>query len=212
MVDATNNVSEDAKSAVLSGEDLRNKVRDITLNALSERKLDKESIRDVISSVTQGVGEGVSEPGERAQASVLQALEGVDDALQKSAQAAKLAAQEAIGRANDFTDHDVRAALDELSTLEEMFLETVKVVASQSGEVAAGLLTDVAGHLRSSGTGVGTQAAEAVDGLRKELKAVGRDTLVNAADAGVAVGEQMANIASGFLSGMADALQPKEKK
>lgn len=211
MVEATEDIKEEARSAVLQGDDLRQAVRDITLNALQSRKLDRENIRAVVQAVASGVGSGLEEPWDKARENATEAMHGIDEALQKAAQAAKLATEEAIGRGTEFTDHDLRAAIDELSTLEDLFVETVKMVASQSTDVVGDIMQEMVNHLKATGTGAGEQAREAVDGLRSALKNAGRESVNNLASAGKSVGEQLAHIASGFLGGMAEAIAPKKK-
>ncbi len=212
MSESQENVREAASKAVNEAGDLRDQVRDITLKALSQRQLDSQAVREVIEQVTEGVIGGVGEHSEQLQASLKQALAGIDDALQKTAEAAKLAAEEAMGRVNEFTDHDLKTILEELSTLEDLFVDTVRSVADTSGEFAAAVLTDLAEHLKLAGTQAGEEARNAVDSLRQQLKTAGRDAAVEAAQAGKQVGEQLAQIASGFLAGMADALQARGKR
>ncbi|MDH5301311.1 MAG: hypothetical protein OEW58_08120 [Gammaproteobacteria bacterium] len=211
MADTTDDVKQKAKSAVLDGEDLRQAVRDITLQALQSRKLDHQNIRAVVEAVLAGVSGGLQQPWDKARDDAARALHGVDDALQKAAQAAKLATEEAIGRGTEFSDHDLRAAIDELSTLESMFLETVKVVASQSSGVVADIFNDLGKHLKATGTQAGGQAKEAVNSLYDILSSAGRDGVANLTVAGKHVGEQLAHIAAGFLGGMAEAIAPKKK-
>ncbi len=200
------------REAVSEGVDLRERVRDITLEALSQRRLNTDAVREVIEQVTGGVIGGVGAQSDQLQSSLKEALAGVDDALEKTAEAAKLAAEEALGRANEFSDHDLKTVLQELSTLEDLFVDTLRNAAQQTGEVASQVLTDLAEHLKVAGTQAGAEAREAVDSLRAQLKAAGRDATVEAAQAGRQMGEKLAQIASGFLAGMADALQAKGKR
>ncbi len=200
------------REAVSEGAGLRERVRDITLEALSQRRLNTDAVREVIEQVTEGVIGGVGAQSEQLQSSLKEALAGVDDALEKTAEAAKLAAEEALGRANEFSDHDLKTVLQELATLEDLFVDTLRNAAQQTGEVASQVLTDLAEHLKVAGTQAGAEAREAVDSLRAQLKAAGRDAAVEAAQAGKQMGEKLAQIASGFLAGMADALQAKSKR
>jgi len=165
----------------------------------------------VVQAVVSGVGSGLDQPWDKAREDASSAIQGIDDALQKAAQAAKLAAEEAIGRSAEFTDHDLRAAIDELSALEDLFVETVKLVATQSTDVAGDILSELGNHLKATGTSAGEQARDAVNHLHGALKNAGRDGVGNLASAGKQVGEQLAHIAAGFLSGMADAVAPKKK-
>ena len=202
-------VKAQAQAALGEIDSLREVVREITLAALSRRHVDKESIRSIVRAVTEGVTSTLDAPMQDVRSSLSQALHGMDDALGKTAQAAKLAAEEAMGRSTEFTDQDLKTALDELASLEDLFLETVKTVAKQTNSVTRGVLTELTSHMQKTGTVVGAQAKAAVADLQTQLRRTGRDTAVAAAQAGRVLGSHMAQIASGILAGMADALQPK---
>jgi len=199
-----------AREAAGSGQDIRELVRDITLKALTERRLDKERIKTVIKSVTDGVVEGVGENKEKLQSSLKQAASGMDDALSKSAEAAKLATLEALGKASDFADNEFKEALKQLDGLEDLFIDTINKTAEQTSRLANESLKDLASHLKNTGTDAGRTAKEAVDTLTVDVSKLGKDAAKASVGASKEMGKQIADIASGILSGMADALKRKD--
>lgn len=200
-----NQTRQDVQNAFVGG-DVRTLVRDITLRALTKRSLDRDSMRAVIESVTQGVVEGAERHPVQLELNLRQAMAGLDDALGKSAEAAKLATQEAGGKANHYAEHDLKNFAQSLETLETLFLETVTDVAKQTNQVAGDILRDIVSHLSHSGSEVGARSKEAVVAVRSNIVKTGRDSMAQARGTGKAVGQQLALVASGILAGMAEAL------
>lgn len=196
-----------AKKAVEDAIDIQQKVRDITLKALSEKRLDKDSIKAVIRAVTEGVSEGIGDNKDKMSGSFKEALSGMDEALGKSAQAAKLASEEALGKVSDYADHEFKDTLRQLEGLEDLFIDTVNAAAEQASKLAGESFKDLTSHLKNTGSDVGNQAKEAADSLREELTRLGKEGVETALDTGKKVGGQISQIASGILAGMAEALK-----
>jgi hypothetical protein len=195
-----------------NSENIREWVRNITLNALSKRKLNTDEVQGVVRAVLDGVAENSQGKPEIFKQAVNDAVLGVDDALGKGAEAAKLAIEEAIGHAKEFSNQDLKSSINELKSLEDLLFETLGLVAKQSNEVVANIFNDLASHLKSSGTVVGAEVQQATADLQEQLKTAGREGRETIEQTGRAIGEQIAQVASGILSGMADAINPREKK
>ena len=206
---AANSNKSEAKDAVGS-ENLQELIKNITLTALSQQQLDKENIKQVVSSVLEGVTEGVGDSAERMKPQFNEALAGIDAALSKSAIAAKLATEEAAGKVEQFAKQDVKKAIDELSSLEDLFIDTVNTVASQSGQLSSSALKEVAEHFKNSGTASGKEALEAVNSLKNALLNMSKGSIDEIASATQTAGNQFGQIASGILAGMAEAVKPKK--
>jgi hypothetical protein len=123
-----------ARSAVERGDAIREDIRDITLTALSQRHLDSEKLRQVIHAVVEGASIGAESKGADVKEALSESIEGMDEALASSAEASKLAIEETAGHLKDFGKQDLKRALDDLLTLEDMFLDTIKNVAWQEIE------------------------------------------------------------------------------
>lgn len=210
MENAENTLHDEAKN-VADSADIRELVRSITLKALGERQLDKENITAVVKSVIEGVTEGLGESSEKLKPQLQASLAGIDEALSKSAIAAKLATEEAMGKAEQFAEQDLKKAVDDFKGLEDSFIDTINTVAHSSGSVASSALHEIADHLKNTGTQSGREALEAVDTLSHALLQVGKGTVSEIASAAQAATGQFASIASGILSGMADVIAPDKK-
>lgn len=200
-----------AERAVEQGAAIQQQVRDITLRALSQGQLDTQQIRSVVQAVMEGVSHGAERQGVQVREALSQSLAGLDEALLKSAEASKLAIQEAAGRVEEFTLQDMKRALDDLLALEGLFFETVGHVAQESGRLVREVLEELLTHAQNSGTGVGERVAEAVEPLRTLLEQTSRNALAIGAGTVRTVSGQIARVASGILAGFADALQEGRK-
>jgi len=196
-----------ASKAVESGENIHNEVRDITLKALQQGELDFEHI----NKVTEGVSAGSLAQGDNAKEALNQAVSGLDQALLASVESSKLAVDEATGRIKDFTQQDVKRAVNDVESLEELFLETLTGVAQASSGTVKEIMTDLHSHLQRSGTAVGEKSGEVLSGLQQSLSQIGHESAKNSAQMTQQAGESVARIASGFLAGIADSLQARNK-
>ena len=149
----TNRKVEDAvREAVESGEDLYQQIRTITLKALTERELDMDNIKNVVQAVSKGISTGITSQYTPAKTAFKQSVDALDDALVKTAEASKLAIEEATSRVSEFSHHDLNQATEDLKNLEEMFLETVQKVARESNETVFDIAEDFITHAKRSGT------------------------------------------------------------
>lgn len=204
-------VKEAARSAVERGESIREDVRNLTLKALSEGRLDVKKMNQVIRAVTEGASLGAEAKGAHVKDALLDTLSGIDDALAKSAEASKLAIEETAGHVKDFSRQDLKRALDDLLTLEDLFLDTAHDVAKGADDLVKGTLSDLIQHAKHSGTSVGKTASDAVTTLNQKLSNTLKDTASASAHVTMEVGAHIANAAAGMLQGVAETLQPGQK-
>ncbi len=200
-------VQEATREAVESGSDVHDKIRNITLKALTERQLDMENIKNVAEEVSKGINEGMTTQGEHAKEVFTHAASALDDALAIAAEASKLAIEEAASKVNEYSQHDLDSASRDLQDLEGMFLDTLEKVV-KGNLVVADIVGDFVSHARQSGTTVGKQAVTALEAL-KELPHLGKETVISST---VSATVTLAQIGSGILSGIAESLQPSRSK
>jgi hypothetical protein len=201
-------VKEEIREAVQSGSDVHEKIKTITLKALTERQLDRENIKNVAEAVSKGITEGMTAQNEHAKEAFAHAVSALDDALAAAAEASKLAIEEAASRVSEYSHHDLNGATEDLQDMEGMFLDTLEKAAKSSTQVVSDIVSDFVSHARQSGTAVGKQVLTALDAL-KELPHWGKETVVSSA---VAATITLAQIGSGILSGIAESLQSSHSK
>src|SRR5688500_20146501 len=76
-----------AGEAMKAGEDVTRRVRDLTLDALRNRRFDREGIREVVRAVTEGMAAAAPASGGTLRQAMGQAFRGMDEALTKSVEA-----------------------------------------------------------------------------------------------------------------------------
>jgi hypothetical protein len=133
-------------------------------------------------------------------------MDGVDEALAKSAEASRLAIEEAAGRVSEFGSQDLRKGLEDLSALEDMFLDTMGNVARASRGAVKDIMDDLVRHARNTGTAVGATADEATKKLLRELGSGLRERVNADADTVRETGRNIAMAAAGLLEGIARAM------
>ncbi len=102
----TSTLEAEVRDTVEQGNDVREKVRQLTLRFISSRSLDIQSVRQTADAMLRGAQAGVQKELQHSSAQthiardhLKQAVTGLDVALAQFAEAAKLAVEEAAGRA-----------------------------------------------------------------------------------------------------------------
>ena len=213
--EARDEMRAEVARAIAEGRDVQQRVRAITLKALTARELDQAALAEVTRDVMRAVREAAEAAGHLAPAPgithpVREALDGLDEALAHAAQALKLSLEEAAGRAQAFRHEDLARARADLAMLERLYLDTLRETARSARGTTAAMLEDLARHARVSGTVVGRQL-ERASPLASSLAQAGRAGFGAGLSAAAASGALVARVASGVLAGIADALEGKRK-
>jgi len=208
MSETTQQVENDVKEALQSGADIYQKVKQITLTALTERDLDLENIKSVIEAAVKGITEGMGSKIEPAKADFNLAVTAIDDVLEHTAQASKLAIEEALSRVSDFSQHDLTQAGEDIKSLEQIFLETLEKFTRNSNEMIFDTAQQFIDHARSNGTAVGKQAQVILAALN-DIRHKGQDAVLSGAST---TASMIAEIAGGILTGVAESFESKNTK
>jgi hypothetical protein len=190
-----------AADAIKAGGDVSRRIRDITLEALSNRRFDREGIRDVVRAVTEGMAAAAPASGGSMRKAMGQAFRGMDDALTRSVEAGEEALRQMIAAGRGLKDNEVKQALAGLKKIEDDFVSTVSQVAASANERARPELESLVRRATSAGTETGRQAAS----LMAEF---GFSAMELAGQFSV----RFAQMASGVLAGMADALEKSAER
>jgi putative nucleotidyltransferase with HDIG domain len=172
---------KEAQESVQQGGNVRGRVRALMLRMLRRQPLESGQIRDVVRAMTEGIAAGASATAD-ARRAVAEAFRGLDEALTKSAGATRVAAQD--------------------------FLATIEEVASRSQDQARIALDEFVAQARRAGSESGRKAAEAASALSSSMGAFALEGTKFGMDTAREAGARLAEMASGALSGMADAIAP----
>ena len=211
-ISSNESLKDSISESVQQDKDIRSRVRDATLRAFNSRSLDTKEMKSIIKSVTEGINLGLSKRAGEIKTALSEAMAGLDEALMKSAEATHLALRQLTSQGKDFSDHELKDALENLKSLEKEFLSIVSQVAQGASSKIKQEMNELITHARIAGTDTGAKVAEAVTEFGGRVK--------TSLDGGAAVGKEAARevskrlavIASGFLSGLADALHEKSGK
>ena len=197
-----------AEQFVRHGIDIRARVHDLTLAALQSRRFDRDAMRDVYRGVTAGLASGAPDAADMRQA-ITEGLKGMDQSIARSAEAGATALKQLASTGKSFSDSDLKAALVSLKRIEDDFINTVSGVADAATGKVQPELRGALGNLTQTGTETGKQLALAMNDLAHRFAVFSIDASLAGLEAAGEFGARFANLASGILSGVADALQKK---
>ena len=196
MADSTDSIRQAAVDAMKAGEDVTRRMRDLTLDALRNRSFDREGIREVVRAVTEGMAAAAPASGGTLRQAMGQAFRGMDEALTKSVEAGESALRQMVATGRGVADNEVKQALAGLKKIEEDFVDTVSKVASSANERVRPELRALVERATQVGTETGKQTAK----LMAEFTFTGMELAGQ-------FSVRFAQMASGVLAGMADALE-----
>lgn len=205
-------VRQTAQESVASGEHIRERIRELTLQALKERKFNFAQFQDVMRAMTEGISMGAQQRGNDVKAALSEAFAGMDQALTKAAQAGSLAMREVSSRSKQFTENDLKLALEQLQRLERDFLDSVREMSQTTTGAVRTEWQDLLAHAQRAGTDTGAVIAATMRDFSGRMATTVADTTTATLEAALQFGERFAQAASGFLAGMSEALRPEEKK
>jgi hypothetical protein len=198
-----------ARTLVSTGKNVRAKVHELTLHALSEGQLAKQEIQQTLNTITEGISLGASGRAEEVRAAIADAMQGVDDALANVAEALQLALNEASSHAKDYAEHDLKQGLEELKELEQLFLDTITYVAASASDLVKQELLALSEHARRTGTNTGAQVRMITEELTNRLRATAHDAGAAGKHAAREISLRIASMASSKLFEIADRIQRK---
>ena len=208
----------DVRNAIEKGHDVQEQVKQLTLRRIDAHSLDIESLQKISASVLRGARAAVqkelnlsSAQLDTARTQLKQAVAGLDGALAQVASAAKLAVEEAAGRAQKFSSEDLAHARKNLENIETMFLETLQTSASSAKDAAGEILRDIVAHSCTHGSAVGTQLKETLSIITHQLTAAGKTQAVAGLHFAQATSDLLRQIAAGVLTGVAEHIKPSDK-
>jgi hypothetical protein len=206
----TSTLEAEVCHAVERGQDVQERVRQLTLRVISARSLDIESVRQTTNAVLRGARAGVLKELRHSTAQthiardhLKQAVTGLDVALAQFAEAAKLTVEEAASKAQKYSSEDLKRARADLANLDKMFLETLQSSASTAKDVAGEILHDLAAHSRTQGSAVGAQLKETLPVFMRHIGAAGRAEVGAGLHLAKNTADLMRQIAAGVLTGLA---------
>jgi hypothetical protein len=204
-------IREAASESVRQGIDIRLRMREITLKALQDRRFDREGIRSVVRAVTEGTALGAERKPTGMRQAMAEALQGMDLALRTSAEAGGEALRQLTANGRSFSDTELKQALASLRRIERDFLDTVGQVADATSESVRPELKEALRNARHAGTATGRQVASTMGDFAQKFGAASFEATLTGLETAADMGQRFSMVASGILSGMAEALRTEPK-
>ncbi len=193
------------RDVVQSGEDVRARVRVLTLQTLDEG-LDLDQIKTVVTEVMNAAADTLKNAVPEKQSSALRGVvEGLHDAVDQTVKAASASLQEAQAKGDAFRDKTLIRNARALRRVEEEFLGALSDTAGKFSKTARAELEGLVGEARRAGHRIRPhvqQAVDAADGRLLEL-------LGEAAGATATVARKAASMALGAASGLLQGLSER---
>jgi len=205
-------IREAAGASMAAGENIRERVRELTLQALQSRRLDFSAMREVMTSLTQGISLGAERRGQDVRQALSEAFAGMDQAMSKAAQASSLALKELAARGRDLSDNDLKQGLERMRQMEGDFLDSVRQVSQSASGSVKSEWQDLIAHAQRAGTDTGRVISQTARDFSARMTATVSEGAIAGVEAARQFGERFAALTSGMLAGMSEALRPDKDK
>lgn len=200
-----------AGDATASAGEVRRRISDLVASAAATPGRAIEGGVSAVQRVTREVLEGASRGAhtlsdERKDSVMAETLEGLGEGLGKAAHATQLALEEARSRGETFAKDDVKAAIDDLRTIEDLLRDSGTRLAKAAGSNAKGAASDLTHHAGRVFEGI----RPAVEGALREAMRHPVHTAADAAATGVTAARMgvgaLFETAGGLLKSAGDAI------
>jgi formate dehydrogenase maturation protein FdhE len=198
-----------AEASAKQGDKLRKAVAEATLKALQGRELTLDNMRKVIKSVTQAASAGAEKNPAAAvdvEAMLRKAFDGMDAALLKAVEAQRKALQQLLDQGAGLRETQVKAAIDGVEKMEDLFFSTVGKAVQGVGTPLQGPWQQVLKTMKLEGTATGAGAAQTVEQLMGQAQDALRKGRATSMRATQVLMDSYAAMVSGVLIGMSEGL------
>ena len=187
--------------------EIRDKVRDLTSQVLKGGHLDPEEVKEVVQAMTPGSTAGMEPQAADVRRGLAEAVQGLDEALMRAAEAAHVALQQLGSKGIGFTDNDLKETFAMLKQLQGAYVATANRVAEAASGNIQRELRELAVHAQQVGVDASARVAAVMTEFASRLTSVSREGASAGFDAARDYGVRMTLLASGVLAGIADALR-----
>ena len=160
---------------VEQGERTQEQIRDVVEEAAAETAESSRSLRDLaretIEAAVQAIDRSMPEDPDSVLRSV---IDGVGEGLERTAQATKLAVEEASTEGRHYAEHDLKAVASDMKDLASMFADTVERGVKGAGEQTVIRLQSAREHAERTASAIRPVLESAADtALRDPIKLAG---------------------------------------
>lgn len=196
-------LKKQAAESVRLGEQVKERVGALTLQALQARDLSLTQIRQVLRSVADGATLGAAKRPKDAEEILDQVVAGMDAALLKAVQASQVALQQLSRQGADLQGAQVQKWLGDLQKMEGEFFKVLQQSAKGADAKLAGPWAEVLSGLKLQGTASGTQ----IEGALKQVQETIQQSREASLRASELVVQNFATLTRGVLMGLSESLE-----
>lgn len=211
-------LEDEVVKAIIEGGQIRELVRQLTLQKITEYSHNMDSLRIAVRAITRGALKGIQAECDQAELRsglarhrVKEIFDGLDDAFAHAALATRLALTEAISHSKTVSVEEFIKLKNDLENFESIFTQTLSMSTSTSKGAVREILHDLMTHSRIHGSVVGIQVREGLNLITYHLGAAGYAK----AKAGVHIASVTTDIfrqiMAGALSGLAEHIAPSRQ-
>jgi len=202
----TGQTTRDIIDEAASDDEIRERVRDTFVSAASNLRGTGKDLAGIARDMLAGAAQGVKDSVPEQQESVLrQVVNGIGDGLTTTANATRMAIEEAESKGRAFAETDLKRTRDDLTSLRTMFVESVTDTVKSVRSTTQDQVKTLREHAERT-----FQTAE--PSIRDAIKAAAQHpgTFVGeTADAGAKAAAHAAGELFGAVSGFLDAVRGK---
>lgn len=206
-------VKAEAHQVAAEKENVRERIRRLVVDSVRQRRVGFDAIGDVTREIVDGAVEGVRDMTPDDRDSVLrQVVDGVGDAFTTTAQATRLALEEAQSRGEQFAKEDVRSAIRQLTDLQRLFTDTVLDTLERARIEAAEQTRDFIDHARRANERVQPSIQSALHAATEHPIKLVTETASASVRAVPKAAGMLLHAMSGVLQGAGDLLTEGRQK
>lgn len=204
--------AKQAEQIAAEGTDVRERVRKLVADRARDGRKTLKDLTSEARDILRGAVEGVQEVGKERRGEVLgEVVDGVSEGLSRAAQATKLAIEEAEGRGERFAEEDLKRAIDDLRSIERMFLDTVSDMGKGAESGMRDAIKDARSHATRAAESMRPAIQSALEAATKHpVKFVGESASAGAGMTVKAIGS-LFQVMGGLIAGAGDALRGEDK-
>lgn len=199
-----------AEAIAAEATNVRERIRGAFVDAVRKRRLDLDELGDLAEDMLDGAVAGVKKVVPDRRDSVLrQVVDGLGDGFAASAQATRLALEEARGRGETFARKELDKAARDLKTLQSMFVDTFARLSREGTKAVADQLKDLGEHAARTAERIKPPVQSALaEAVKHPVKLAGETASAGLRAAPRAAGMLLQSV-SGLLQGAAEVLAPE---
>jgi hypothetical protein len=189
---------------------VRERVRELTAQMLAGGRLDTESVKEVVRTISGGVSKPPLESAQAREA-FAEAIRGLDEALHSSSLATHTALQALAARGKEFSDNDLKNAFAALQKMQHDYVAVADRIADATTGNLRRELVDLTLHAQRVGADAGVRFAQVMSEFANRI---GSYRAGSAPGLGAVrqYGANMTMLTSGLLAGFSDALRQQSEK